>query len=337
MKKKLCYYTFCIIGYLVIIIPGCKKDENNNNNNHNYPIVPKVPILSTEFIGSITLTSVKCGSTIMSNGDAQITASGACWGTSPSPTVTGSKTTDGTDSASFTSCVTGLSPNTLYYIRTYATNSAGTGYGIQRIFKTANSTVTDYDGNTYYTVIIGTQEWMMENLKATKYRNGDAIPLVPDEDTQWENLTTGAYCNKDNDTSISNTYGNLYNWYSVNDTRNIAPNGWHVPSDSEWVVLENYLGGSEIAGGKLKEAGTFHWSYPNTGGDNTSGFMGLPGGSRPYSGDMSNIGVSAYWWSSADSNATLAFARHLDIYGAYIERSYAYKGKVGFSVRCVKD
>jgi uncharacterized protein (TIGR02145 family) len=322
---------------LFIFIQGCKKDESNDSSNNNYPTIPTVPTMTTTAVNSITLTSVKCVGRIISNGDAEITASGICWGTVPSPTIAGSKTTDGTISGSFTSCITGLTPNTVYYMRAYASNSVGTGYGIERIVKTANSTVTDIDGNTYYTITIGTQQWMMENLKTTKYRNGVAIPSIQDVDEKWDTLTKGAYCNKNNDAAISSTYGKLYNWYAVADTRGIAPTGWHVPSESEWIILENYLGGNKIAGSKLKEAGPSHWSNYNTDADNSSGFMGLPGGSRPYSGEMSNIGISAYWWSSADSNATLAFARHLDIYGAYVERSYAYKGKVGFSVRCVKD
>jgi len=337
MKRRFCFYLFTIILVSFIFIQGCKKDENNDNsNNYIHTTVPTVPVLTTTNVNTITLTSVKCAGRIISDGGAVITVSGVCWDTAHSPIITDCKTTDGAASGSYTSSVTGLIPNTTYYIRAYATNSAGTGYANERIVKTGNSTVIDADGNLYYTIIIGTQEWMIENLKTTKYRNGDQIQYTPDEDAQWDTLTIGAYCNKNNDTNVSNTYGKLYNWYAVSDARNIAPTGCHIPSDAEWNILENYLGGSDIAGGKMKEAGLTHWAYPNTGADNSSGFMALPSGSRPYSG-VSDIGISAYWWSSDDSSATHAWARQLDIYGAYIVRNYAYKWKVGFSVRCLKD
>jgi uncharacterized protein (TIGR02145 family) len=135
----------------------------------------------------------------------------------------------------------------------------------------------DIDGNEYHTVIIGGQEWMVENLRVTPYRNGDPIPNVSDT-TSWRALTTGAYCSYDNDPSCSAMYGNLYNWYAVNDFRQIAPEGWHVPTYEEWIVLETHLGGDTIAGGKLKESGTEHWRAPNVGGTNESGFSALPGG-----------------------------------------------------------
>lgn len=138
-------------------------------------------------------------------------------------------------------------------------------------------TVTDYDGNVYQTVLIGDQCWMMENLKVTHYRNGDPIPHVTDGVT-WGNLTSGAYCNYNNDEGNVATYGRLYNWYAVDDSRNIAPAGWHVPSDAEWQTLVDYLGGDAVAGGKMKEAGTTHWASPNTGATNESGFTALPGG-----------------------------------------------------------
>jgi len=138
-----------------------------------------------------------------------------------------------------------------------------------------NNTETDYDGNVYHTVTIGTQIWMVENLKTTHYRNGDPIPNVPDN-TQWSNLTTSAYCNYNNDANNAKTYGLLYNWYAAINSLNICPVGWHVPSANEWKKLETYMGGVGVAGGKMKEAGTTHWISPNTKAGNSSGFSGLP-------------------------------------------------------------
>lgn len=155
--------------------------------------------------------------------------------------------------------------------------------------KEKTGTVTDIDGNIYQTIKIGTQWWMAENLKVTHYRNGDSIPNVTDE-TAWSNLTTGAYGNYNNDDDISNTYANLYNWYAVNDSRNIAPIGWHIPTDAEWQTLVDYLGGESVAGSKMKETGTEHWRSPNVGTTNESGFSALPGDYRGISGKYYSVG-----------------------------------------------
>jgi uncharacterized protein (TIGR02145 family) len=139
-------------------------------------------------------------------------------------------------------------------------------------------TVKDFEGNVYKTITIGTQTWMADNLRTTKYRNGDAIPEVTDS-SAWINLITGAYCNynntRNNDTIVS--YGRFYNLYAVTDNRNICPTGWHVSTDAEWTTLTDYLGGASVAGDKLKEKGTTHWESPNAGATNEIGFTALPG------------------------------------------------------------
>ncbi|MBL0286085.1 MAG: fibrobacter succinogenes major paralogous domain-containing protein [Bacteroidetes bacterium] len=186
-------------------------------------------------------------------------------------------------------------------MRAYATNSIGTAYGSQLVFITSNTTslcgtVTDIDGNVYNTVTIGAQCWMMENLKTTKYNDGTAIPNVT-SNTEWGALNTGAWCYYSNDANNNNTYGKLYNWYSVNTGR-LAPNGWHVPTDIEWLELRDYLGGSQQAGGKMKSISIL-WSPPNVGADNSSGFTALPSGFRNSSngsrfvskGDATNFGL----------------------------------------------
>jgi len=195
-------------------------------------------------------------------------------------------------------------------------------------------TVQDIEGNTYKTVKIGTQWWMAENLKTTKYRDGTSIPNVTDN-TAWINLTTGAYSDYDNTPSNSATYGRLYNWYAATDAHNIAPTGWHVPTDVEWSTLTTYLGGENVAGGKLKEIGTTHWTSPNTGATNETGFTALPGGGRGTSGTFYYIENYGYWWSATEYSAT-AWYRSMLHYLSDVGRGSVSK-KLGFSVRCVRD
>jgi len=197
------------------------------------------------------------------------------------------------------------------------------------------TSVKDADGNTYHTVTIGTQVWMVENLKTTKYNDGTSIPLVTDN-TAWSALTTPAYTWYNNDMSSNKaTYGALYNWYVIN-TGKLAPTGWHVASDAEWNTLITYLGGASVAGGKLKEAGTAHWSSPNTGGDNSSGFTALPGGSRYTNGLFYIMWTYGFWWSSTESSSTEALHQYISNSSSTITDK-AGTMSMGFSVRCVKD
>ena len=194
----------------------------------------------------------------------------------------------------------------------------------------------DIDGNEYATVIIGNQVWMSENLKVTKYRDGTAIPTGL-SNSEWENTTSGAYAVYDNNETHADTYGYLYNWYAVDDSRNIAPDGWHVPTDDEWTTLTDYLGGTSVAGGKMKETGTSHWNSPNTGATNESGFTAFPGGYRFYvNGDYNDIGSYGYFWSSSENNSSSAWKRILSYDNSEVNRNYDNKF-YGFSVRCVRD
>jgi uncharacterized protein (TIGR02145 family) len=185
------------------------------------------------------------------------------------------------------------------------------------------------------TIQIGTQKWMSKNLDVAFYRNGDPIPQVTDP-TTWAGLTTGAWCYYNNDPIQGNKYGKLYNWYAVNDPRGLAPQGWHLPSDAEWTTLGNTLGGELVAGGKMKEPGTFNWTAPNTGADNSSGFAGLPGGFRNSSGTFFNVGNYGYWWSSTEPNTAFAWYRYLYYGFGFIGRD-DYGKQNGFSVRCLRD
>lgn len=197
-------------------------------------------------------------------------------------------------------------------------------------------TVTDIDGNVYNTVTIGDHVWMVENLKTTRFRNGDLIPNVTDGN-EWFNLSSSAYCFYDNDFSNKAIFGALYNWYAVNDGRNIAPEGWHVPTEEELGSLIAAAGGQNNAGGNLKETGTIHWSEPNTGATNSFGFNGLPAGFRDATGDFYSKGITTQFWSSTElSPGDIARCIGLSCY-------HRGSGWVGdrfdnaYSVRCVKD
>lgn len=197
-----------------------------------------------------------------------------------------------------------------------------------------NNTVKDIDGNVYNTVTIDTQVWMVENLKVTKYLNSNPIPNINDS-AQWSILTTGAYCNYDNNESYVTTYGRLYNWYAVNDSRNICPTGWHVPTDADWSNLTNFLGGENVAGAKLKETGTKHWRDPNAGATNETGFTALPGGSR-YNSTFVTLTLYGFWWSASEENQDSAWIRIMRRVSSDIGR-FPDNKKNGFSIRCIKN
>jgi uncharacterized protein (TIGR02145 family) len=209
--------------------------------------------------------------------------------------------------------------------------------------------IKDIDGNTYKTVSIGTQTWMAENLKVSKYNDGTTIPNITDN-SQWINNTTGAWTYYNNDVANNAKYGKFYNWYAVSKTsniytinKNVCPSGWHVPTDAEWTVLTDYLGGDSIAGDKMKEVGTISWNNPNTwdspytDATNTSLFTALPGGVSDFGDDTSNeMGIIGCWWSSTERSQAGAWIRILDLSQAGAYRDGIDK-REGLSVRCIKD
>lgn len=245
-----------------------------------------------------------------------------------------------TDNASInvTAILSGLNSGTLYHFRIRAENDLGTTYGSDFAFTTL---VIDMDGNIYKIVTIGTQVWMAENLKTTKYSNGDEIPDEI-EGTEWLNLKTGAYCWYNNsENTYKNTFGALYNWYAVHDSRNLCPTGWHIPSENEWAILTTYLGGESVAGGKLKETGTNHWQSPNTGATNETGFSALAGGYRYYEmmgGIELFYGFGSYgcWWAITDYSSEFAWYQTLSYNSNDAFQSNDWKSN-GFSVRCLRD
>ncbi len=196
--------------------------------------------------------------------------------------------------------------------------------------------IVDIDGNVYSTVIIGDQIWLRENLKVTHYRNGEPIPNVT-SNTEWEGLTSGAYCDYENNADHVNSHGRLYNWHAINDSRNIALFGWRVPTDEDWQTLIEFLGGAENAGGKMKETGTGHWNSPNNGATNESGFTALPSGQRDFNGGYFEVmGYSTAYWSTTSTYSGSAWTRRLDYNDVHIGRNSSMY-TAGISVRLVKD
>lgn len=196
--------------------------------------------------------------------------------------------------------------------------------------------VTDKDGNVYKTVTIGSQVWLAENLKTTKYQNGDLIGTTASPAANISSESTPKYQWPSGGNEINvGTYGRLYTWYAVSDSRNICPTGWHVPDNTEFSALMSNLGGDDIAGKKLKETGTTHWAGPNTDATNESGFTALPGGYRGYEGLDNFVGYTGYFWSLNEADVNNAWYRGLYYNGAY-DHNLSNSKKAGFAVRCIK-
>jgi uncharacterized protein (TIGR02145 family) len=255
--------------------------------------------------------------------------------------------------------LTGLLCGRIYFLRAYATNSLGVAYGSKQIFTTkmipaifnpnlAYGSVSDIEGNLYKTIQIGTQIWMAENLRTTKYNDGSSIPNVTD-DIVWNDLTTSGYCWFNNDMeTYKNTYGAFYNWYTVNSGK-LCPIGWHIPSQIEWVTLVNICGGGSVAGGKLKEEGIIHWNSQNIGATNEFGFTGLPSGYRSYYPEENKSfvgnGIRSNYWTStyvppSNPNVTegaVYFTGFIFQNGNFDLSLVQGNQSDGYSVRCIKD
>jgi uncharacterized protein (TIGR02145 family) len=300
-------------------------------------VLAVVPTVITSTVTSIATTSASCGGSITADGGASVMARGVVWSTTTNPTIDlSTKTEDGIEIGTYTSALSGLVANTTYYVRAYATNRAGTGYGAEVSFATLPPPTE---------VVIDTQTWTTKNLDVATYSDGTLIPEVQDP-TAWANLTTGAWCYYNNDSATGTTYGKLYNWYAVagiHDTdpntpnKKLAPTGYQIPSDAEWTTLSDYLGGQSVAGGKMKATGTSLWKTPNTEATNNSGFTGLPGGCRDYDGTFYLVGSFGFWWSSAEDNTTDAWYRYLIYDNGTAYSTYFYLKPSGFSVRCLRD
>jgi len=314
----------------------------SKNKNYGFSIrcikdTIAVPVIITSSITGITNSSAVCGGKITTDGGGAVTDKGICWSTTSQPTLLNNKITVNSDSTFFSCSITGLLAGSTYYVRAYATNSAGTAYGDQANFSTIYSDalkVTDIDGNVYNTVKIGNQLWMAENLKTTRFNDSTSIPNVTDQVT-WATLTTPGYCWYNDSIYYKNSFGALYNWYTVNSGK-LAPKGWHVATDEEWAILTTFLGDS-VAGGKLKETGTLNWTAPNTGATNVTGFTALPGGGRGYdNGTFDFKGTISFWWTSTVLDDTYARFRSIGYNNSGVGKSGSGKDN-GLYVRCVKD
>jgi uncharacterized protein (TIGR02145 family) len=303
------------------------------SSDMTFTTLGQVPSAATETFSSLKLNTVTLNGSV--NPNYLPTTVTFEWGTTISygNTLTpSSDTITGSTSANVSSDLTGLTPGTTYHFRIRAVNELGTTNGDDLTFKTY--VVADADSNYYYSVTIGTQTWMQENLKTTHYRDGTSIPLVTDN-TAWKNLTTPGYCwYSNNETPYKTTYGALYNWYIVNSGK-ICPAGWHVPTNGEWITLTNYLGGESVAGNKLKEAGSLHWGDLNA-GTNETGFTGLPGGNRINDGTFSGTGLYGLWWSASASLATTSYYATLYHNSGSLIRG-GNLNVYGLSIRCIKD
>jgi len=327
MKNKFLFLVVLMFGLFSCSKPG--------------PIsTSPVAELTTTMISVITQHTAQGGGNVSSDGGHAVTTRGVCWSASHNPTTANSKTADGTGTGNYNSVLTQLLPNTIYYVRAYAVNSQGTAYGTEVTFMTqqvSSTSVTDIDGNEYPVVTIGTQTWMKENLKTTRYRNGEAIPTGLN-DNAWNNTITGAFVNYNNETANNAVYGRLYNWYTGIDTRNVAPAGWHVPTVSEWMTLINFLGGDNLAGAELKEDGLGHWITPNTGATNSSGFKAIPGGYRQNDGAFAALGNAGYWWTNTEASPGGADAEAVALFYDRSESPQVTGNKkIGASIRCIKD
>ena len=309
-----------------------------NEQSYKTNIVFSLASITTSTPDNIISNSAILGGNVTSDGNVTVTERGICYDTSQNPTTSNTKVANGSGTGSFSGAITGLTANTTYYIRAYAINSQGTAYGNEIVFSTPVETVTDIDGNIYHTVTIGTQVWMVENLKTTKYNDGTLIPNITDNTTWYGRYSAAAYCWYNNDAlTYKPAYGALYNWSAVN-TGNLAPQGWHVPTDLEWSTLTSYLGGESIAGGKLKEIGKTNWVNFNIGATNETGFSGLPGGIRNGDGTFNSIGNGGLFWSSTqDAISGKIWYRELLGQNATVLRNSLDLRIFGLSVRCVKD
>jgi len=353
--KKVIFLTIIMLSAAILLLTCTKEEEKKI----------EMPSVSTLPVTDITPTTAKSGGKIANDGGGVISSKGLVWSTTQNPTLAqnSGRTYEPPTAADFESTMTELAHNTQYFVRAYVSNTVGTAYGNEEQFQTEAlalglpcpdmPTITDSDGNVYNTVLIGNQCWMKENLKTSSFRNGTPIEYPGNNNNAWKNNTTGAYCWYNNDISLKDLYGALYNWNAVSSASGICPTGWHIPSHEEWIALTNTLGGNfnmnayEIKscrqvnsplGGECTTSEHPRWNADNLGwGTDEYGFSGLPGGSRSWDGFLySSIGFSGKWWSSTEINSSNAGNR-LMISGGNGLTPISDDKRDGLSIRCLRD
>jgi uncharacterized protein (TIGR02145 family) len=323
---KSLYRILKIIPVLVLVVMvGCRKKDNS------------IPDLITADPTNVTDNSLNTGGSIFSSGSSEIKVRGVCWSINEEPTINNSRTIDGSGSGEFVSKIIGLIPDRTYFIRAYATNDFGTAYGNELSITTSppDTVATDSDGNIYHFITIGKQVWLKENLRTTKYADGSPVGTTSPATIDISSEATPKYEWPSNgDESLASVYGRLYTGFAI-EASQLCPTGWHIPTDDEWGILIDNLGGMNVTGGKLKEAGLEHWSEPNTHASDSTGFDARPAGLRNADGTFSMPGQNVYYWSSTPSNANLwGYSLHFDDGSISRDRS---SEKAALSVRCIKD
>ena len=355
--KKL-FFAFALTSALI----SCKKETTSSNTNSNEVTVSSIncasatiagKIINGQPVSNVTATITYTGG----NGKTYLSKSHTSTGVSGlSATLQAGTLADGEGTLVYTISGTPSSAGPANFAIALGGKNCTVTVNVEDVSQSSGinftsngspvgvfqNNVLDVDGNTYKTVKIGTQVWMAENLKTSKYSDGSTIPKITD-DTEWQNNTTGALTYYNNDAANNLKYGKLYNWFAVssitNGNKNLCPTGWHVPTDAEWTVLKDYLGGENIAGGKMKEVSTTNWNRSSTDEANTSLFTGLPGGFRNSNGDYYYIGSTGYWWSSTvpdtpDTQSGVYCYLDSSSNASTIFDDYKI---AGLSVRCLRD
>lgn len=353
MKTKILTFVF-IAG----IFWSCNKETNEPQNSE------AILSVSTISVTEITQTTATSGGSIENTSNIQILSKGVCWSESEMPTVSDNSTSDGSGSDNYSSNLIDLSANTTYYVRTYLITEDSTIYGNQVTFTTNSNqstninygTVSDYEGNSYKTIIIGTQTWMAENLRSEKYNDGTAISLITDS-LEWYSTSDAGYCYYNNNSVFKSTYGALYNNAAVQSGK-LCPTGWHIPTKAEWQTLLDYLSnngnnydGTTVSNKVAIAMSEYNgWTYTTGMGcvgnndyetfHNRSGFSAKPAGYRL----PMNLGISSYlystsqtnWWASDMANSEMGNAVKIDnLYPDVKVTSLMIHA--GASIRCVKD
>jgi uncharacterized protein (TIGR02145 family) len=325
-------------SHTIKIVTDAENDvaESNESDNEYSKTITVQGVTGTTDTTAPTTTASPAGGSYTSAQSVTLTCSDNTGGSGCSRTYyTKDGTTPATSSSVYSSAISISATTTLKFFSVDNKGNQETVKTETYTFSSGGSTVTDIDGNVYNTVTIGAQVWMKENLKVTKYRDGTVIGTTT-ADISAETSPKYQWACNGAESNVA-TYGRLYTWHAATDSRAVCPTGWHLPTDAEWTMLTDYLGGESVAGGKMKEAGITHWNSPNTGADNSSGFSALPSGYRAYYGGFYSANHLGRWWSATEYySSSSAWFRNLSYNYGYADRASSNKGN-GFSVRCARD